>query len=146
MVSVFFSKFLHKIVKKICVHFYLCQFSDSALMNGKNTNRNEIDKKKMAFSDIRNAQQLNSGEKLSTKNVQMEASDDEYGKEFASSKPVDYQKVWVEKFTLTDNEIDRWIKMLNVARNMNPYDETEPLPIPEEDIHFEESKCFELWK
>lgn len=145
MVSIFFlNVFFCTPFLGNCVFFSFSTFSDAAIMNGKNTNRNEVDKKKTALGDIKNAQSLNSGEKLSVKTVHVEASEDDSGNEFASSKAVDYHKVWVERVTLTDNEIDRWVTMLNAARNINPYDETKPLPIPEEDIHFEESKCLTL--
>lgn len=43
--------------------------------------------------------------------------EEEIETEFASSKPVDYFNAWVEKATLTDDEINRWISMQFMHQN-----------------------------
>lgn len=55
-------------------------------------------------------------------------------KESASSKDIDYFKVWSENDALSDDEITKWIGMLNVARTMVDVDETEPPPYIEDEI------------
>lgn len=97
-------------------------------MNGKNAN--QIDTEKTALGDIKNAPQPSVEEKLSVKKVHVETTNGEtIDREFASSEYVDYHEVWAQKCTLTDDEVNRWITMLNTARDMNPYDETRP-PTP----------------
>lgn len=101
-----------------------------AVMNGKNANQIDTDKSKTALGDIKNAPLSFGEQKLSMKKMHVEITDEEnIEREFASSQDVDYHAVWVEKHTLSDDEINQWIKMLHTARDMNPYDEIAP-PTP----------------
>lgn len=104
-------------------------------INAKNVNLTESNRtKKNALGDIKNAPSAPvSGGKSTTKKVETEIVEEEFEREYASSKPVDYFNVWVEKATLTDDEIDRWITMLNVARTMNQNDDIAPPPKPKYD-------------
>lgn len=116
-------------------------------MNGKNADRIEIEKKKSALVDIdKNAPNAVGLQSANTKKVETEIKDEEYvDREPSSSTDVDYHEVWIEKLTLTDGEIDRWIDMLNAARKMNPYDETEPPPsMPEEELIMEIRMFFSI--
>lgn len=109
-------------------------------LNGKNANWIDMDKKKKALSDIQNAQ--SSELKSSMKEHIDIVEEEQMVHEFASSKYVDFDAAWVDKNTLTNDEINLWIKMLNIARNMNPNDETEPSLTPEEEIIIPTSKLF----
>lgn len=104
-------------------------------MNGKNANQLNTDKGKLALGDIKNAALPTGEQKLSVKKVRVEIADEEnIENEFASSLDVDYHAAWAEKLALTDDEINRWINMLNIARDMNPYDEITPPVFVEEEI------------
>lgn len=112
-------------------------FADTTLLNGKNADRIDFEKKKSALGDIdKNAPNAVGLQLANAKKVEIEIKDEEYvDREPASSTDVDYHDVWAQKLTLTDEEINRWIDMLNTARTMNPYDETEPPPpMPEEEL------------
>lgn len=118
--------------------------TSGAQLTGKSVNRNDTDTKKSALGDIKNAQTAGEQE-LSVKKVQIEIIDEENENEFASSEDVDYHLVWAEKYALSDDEINSWITMLNIARNMNPNEETEPPPpIPEEEITFQSCKFLDF--
>lgn len=109
-------------------------------MNGKASIRNEIDKKKTALGDIKNAP-VTCEQKGPMKTEQTEIIDEIYEREFASSEDVDYHKVWTEKLALTDDEITRWITMLNRHENWNEEVEPPP-PIHEEEIPLANGKSF----
>lgn len=105
-----------------------------------------MEKNKIALGDIKNAP-LNE-QKTTFKKVHIEIVDDEnFVPEFASSKYVDYDSVWMERNILTDGAINRWIKMLNTARNTNPYDEIEPPMLTKsmDEITLPMSKSFDLF-
>lgn len=58
--------------------------------------------------------------------------------EFASSKYVDHFDVWANNLALSEEEIGRWITMLNRAQKMNPDDDVKPQPpYIEEEIPFD---------
>lgn len=130
--KVFFIKNLNPLIDFFFGHF-LTELATT--INAKNVNLTESNRtKKNALGDIKNAPSAPvSGGKSTTKKVETEIVEEEFEREYASSKPVDYFNVWVEKATLTDDEIDRWITMLNVARTMNQNDDIAPPPKPKYD-------------
>lgn len=139
----FYELFLHKHLK----NFRFCFIPDGLLI-GKTANRDEIEKKKSALGDIKNAQ-TTAEEKVPMKTEHIEIVDEkyerefvdeEYETEFASSKDVDYHQVWAEKLALSDDEINRWITMLNIARDTTPDDEILPPPIYIDPMPFENCK------
>lgn len=101
---------------------------------------NDNEKKKIAFGDIKNAPvSVANGEKFGVKKSECaKETVNGFDNGYASSMPVDYFEAWVDKMTLSDDDIDRWIKVMNDARKANPYDETEP---PMSPIELAEVKC-----
>lgn len=112
-------------------------------MNAKSADR-EIEKKKSALGDIKNAPtSLTFGSKSAVKKCEVETVNDDYDIDqgYTSLRPVDFHEAWIEKSALSDEDIDRWIKALRDARNANPYDETEPPKDQPVVFDFDECKC-----
>lgn len=59
----------------------------------------------------------------------------------ASSKYVDYSDNWCNNLALSDDEVTRWIDMLNAARTM-PMSPKSPPPFFDEEEEENPSKCF----
>lgn len=128
--------------------FLLChchQITALTLINAKNSDRNEIEKKKTAFGDIKNAPQLfGSSEKSGVKkDERVKESVDDYDSGCVSLMPVDYFEAQVNKLALSDDEIDLWIKCINASRNASRYDDDiEPPTIYEPELaELPEDEC-----
>lgn len=85
------------------------------------------------MGDIKNAPAVpvHSDGKPTVKNVDVDIDKEEFPTEYVSSRPVDVFDSMVEKLTFTDEEVNCWVKMLNIGWS-NTYDEIEP-PLPEVD-------------
>lgn len=85
--------------------------------------RSEKDKKKVALGDIKNAPS-NSHTQINAQKVESEEVDLDFTT--TSLKPVDYFQEWIEKAALSDEEVNKWVRMLRTAHDMNPNEETMP--------------------
>lgn len=89
----------------------------------KAADRSEKDKKKVALGDIKNAPS-NSHTQINAQKVESEEVDLDFTT--TSSKPVDYFQEWVEKAAMSDEQVNQWVRMLRMAHDMNPNEETMP--------------------
>lgn len=110
----------------------------------KNADHSDVDRKKVALGDIKNAPSapVSDGKPMVKNDIE-----DQEPLELciASSKPVDYFEAWVEREALSDAEVDQWVKMLNIARTMNPYEESAPpMAQLDEDIYEMEQRWNEI--
>lgn len=130
-------------------------------------NADQSQQRKMALGDIKNApsafdkspsKNLMNGDEMSQRKMVFEKSplklddmndttEEFIGSETASSKFVDYSNIWSNNLVLTDDEITRWIDMLNAARTM-PMTPPKRPPTPpsfDQECPSKFCLCFSFW-
>lgn len=106
-----------KWIHRILFHFDFGIFSaNTAFLNGKSIQRNDIGKKKTALGDIKNYAPMTPGmncekkeeNQLNAEQLSLVGDVDALQNlpDRCSSKAVDYERVWAEQLTLTDAEVN----------------------------------------